>query len=93
MFFYFNFLNSNESLFYTLIKVRLNYTFGSHFRNKISIWSFYLFFYLNLVPMLGSLMQSSPFREWCNNGVTIIPDVISFPYSQFGPNILIFVSI
>ena len=32
---YFNFLNSNESLFYTIKKVRLNYTFGPHFRSKI----------------------------------------------------------
>jgi len=52
MFFYFNFLNSNEYFFYTLIKVRLNYTFGSHFRSKMSIWSFY-FFLSQFGPYVG----------------------------------------
>jgi len=57
MFFYFNFLNSNESLCYTLIKVRLNYISGSHFRSKISIWSFYLFFIS---------IWSLCWEVWCN---------------------------
>jgi len=45
----------------TLVQNRLNYSFGPHFRSKISIWSLN-FFYLNLVPILGNLMSSSPFR-------------------------------
>ena len=50
------------------IKIRLNYSFGPHFHNKISIWSLN-FFYLNLVHILENLMQSSPFRQQCSNGV------------------------
>ena len=65
---YFNFLNSNQYFFYTLIKVRLNYSFGSYFRSKTSIWSLN-FFYHNLVLILENLMQSNPFRQWCSNHV------------------------
>ena len=37
MFVYFNFLNSNESLFYTQVKIRFHHAFSPYFRSEISI--------------------------------------------------------
>ena len=52
---YFNFLNSNQYFFYTLIKVRLNYSFGLILVAKYQ-FGFLIFFYLNLVLIWKNLM-------------------------------------
>ena len=51
---YFNFLNPNQYFFYTLIKVRLNYSFGLILVAKYQFGS--SIFYLNLVLILENIM-------------------------------------
>ena len=40
----------------THVSFRFNHAFGPHFRSKISIWSLYFFFRLNLVPSISGTL-------------------------------------